>query len=72
MSGFYPDILEKTFQEYSLFTSTFFTLRASQSHYIGFVTALSQYTNTASWATSSPLQQFWYVNNPGEKKKSIS
>jgi hypothetical protein len=28
--------------------AAFFTLRASQSHYISFVEAHSQYTNTAS------------------------
>jgi septal ring-binding cell division protein DamX len=47
------------------FASAFFTLRASQSHYICFVVAHSRYTNTASWASSSQLQQSWLVNNPG-------
>ena len=55
--------------------SAFFTLRASQYCWVGwvgcFVVAHSRYTNTASWATSShPLILGWgggpwLVNNPG-------
>jgi len=53
-----------------IISSPDFTLRAGRSHYIGFVAARvgwdgSQYTNTASWAASSPLQQSRPVNNPG-------
>jgi hypothetical protein len=62
-------LLKKLFKKYLLYLSAFFTLRASQSHYIGFVVVHSRYTNTASWATSSPLQQSWHVNNPAKKEK---
>jgi len=47
------------------YSSTVFTLRASRSHYIGFVAAHSQYTYTTSWATALTLQQSQLVNNPG-------
>jgi hypothetical protein len=63
ISGSFSNIAERTFQE-EFFLSAFFTHRASQSHSIGFVAAHSRYINTASWATPSPLQQSWHVNNP--------
>jgi hypothetical protein len=53
------------FQAFPFYAASFFPLRASQSHRIGFIAAHSQYSNTASWATSLPLQQSWPVNNPG-------
>jgi hypothetical protein len=65
MSGTYPDIAEKTFQDKFSELIDVLTLQASQSHNIGFVAALSQYSYTASRATALPLQQSWPVNNPG-------
>ncbi len=58
-------LLIKLFKKNQLYSSAFFPLRASRSHYISFVAAHSQYTDTASWATALPLQQSWLVNNPG-------
>jgi hypothetical protein len=60
----YPDIAEKTFQEKASYQTAFFIQWTSRSHHIGIVVAHSQYTNTASWATASPLQQSQLVNNP--------
>jgi signal-transduction protein with cAMP-binding, CBS, and nucleotidyltransferase domain len=57
ISGNYPDIAKKKSRRIFLYQSAFFTLRANQSHYIGFVVVHSRYTNTASWASSSPLQK---------------
>jgi len=49
--------------------SAFFTLRASNCCWVGwvgsFVAAHSRYTNTASWATALPLQQSRLMNTPG-------
>jgi len=62
ISESYPDIAlnpdKYFFKKKFLYSSAFFTIRASQSHHIGFVVAHSQSFTTASWATSLPLQQF--------------
>jgi hypothetical protein len=58
-------LLKKLFKKNLFIFIGIFTLRASRSHFIGFVVAHSQYTNTASWATALPLQQSQLVNNPG-------
>jgi len=52
ISGGYPDIAEKTFQEESfLYSSAFFTLRASLFWRICFVMTHLRWTTTAAWVT---------------------
>jgi hypothetical protein len=75
MSGIYPDIVEKSFQEESFYIHRRFLpfgrtdLTASASLRPGLGWVGSRYNNTASWADASPrpdlpLQQPRFVNNP--------
>ncbi len=58
-------LLKKLFKKNLFIFIGIFTLRASRSHCICFVTAHLRYTCTAAWTDASHLQQARLVNNPG-------